>query len=173
MRIGAPGADEDGFDVRIVGQVVCEGEAHGRVLVALERKMVVHGGAGHEGIDGSEGMKWGDVDRREEGRELGMGGEAGEVEDEKHEAVFAAVVGEGKRRESVHEQTMSSDPDDWNYGVLVVIQGFLNDGERLPGLVLYRLQPFRLDVFLKERSDLTVELRAQFSKRGAVAIRGM
>lgn len=63
--------------------------------------MVVHGGAGDEGIDGSERVEWGDIDRREEGWELGVGGEEGEVEDEKDEAIFAAVVGEGERGEFI------------------------------------------------------------------------
>ena len=55
-------------------------------------------------------------------------------------------------------------------GVLIFVQGFLNDGERAAGLGLDGFQPFRLDVFLKERRDLRMELCAEFVERGSFAI---
>lgn len=81
MRVGAPGADEDSADMRVVGQVGGEGEAHGGVLVALQREAVVLRGGGDEGFDQGEGVAGRDVDAGKEGGEGGVRGEEGEVED--------------------------------------------------------------------------------------------
>ena len=62
MRVRAPGSDEDGADVRVVGEVGGESNAHGPVRIAAEGKVVVRGGRGDEGVDGRERVQVGDVD---------------------------------------------------------------------------------------------------------------
>ena len=81
MRVCAPCTDEDGAHGGIIGEVLGEGEAHGGVLVGLEREAVVVGGGKDKGIDAGEGVEGLDVDCREEGWKLGVGGEEGEVKE--------------------------------------------------------------------------------------------
>jgi len=81
VRVGAPRADEDGADGGVVGKVVREGEAHGGVVVVLQREVVARRGGGDEGVDRGEGVVGGDVDCGEECREVRVGGEEGEIED--------------------------------------------------------------------------------------------
>lgn len=53
-------------------------------------------GGGDEGVDFGEGVARDDVDAGDEGGQgRRVGAEGGEEEDQEHEAVFAAVVGEG------------------------------------------------------------------------------
>ena len=56
--------------------------------------MVSIGGGGDEGIDGGERVRRRDVYGGEAVGEMGVGGEAGEIEDQEDEAVLSAVVGE-------------------------------------------------------------------------------
>lgn len=104
MRVCAPGADEDGFDMRVVVEVGGEGDAHGRVCVAIEGEVVMLRGGCDEVVNEGEGVAWVDVDTREGGGEVWVRGEEGEVEDQEDEAVFAAVVGEGEGGKSVAHQ---------------------------------------------------------------------
>lgn len=55
MGVSAAGADEDGFDLRVVGEVVAEGFAHG-LCVAGEVEMVFLDGELDEGVDFFEGV---------------------------------------------------------------------------------------------------------------------
>lgn len=104
MRVGAASADQDGLDAPARGgggsEVRLEGEAHGGGGVAREGEVVLAGGFGDEGVDGGEGVGWGDEDRGYASGEVGVGGEEGKVEDQEDEAVFAAVVGEGEGGEA-------------------------------------------------------------------------
>lgn len=106
--VGAPRADEDGANGGVVGEVVREGQAHGGVVVVLQGEAVVRGRGGDESINGGEGVSGGDVNCGEEGGEVRVGGEEGEVEDQKDEAVFAAVVGEGEGGETVERESVSN-----------------------------------------------------------------
>ena len=64
VGIRAPGADHDGADRAAGGrgEVVCEGGFHGGGGVFCEGEVVVGGGFGDEGVDGGEGVGWGDED---------------------------------------------------------------------------------------------------------------
>jgi len=57
-------------------------------------------------------------------------------------------------------------------GLLVFVEGFLDDGEGLAGSGLSGFQPFRLEVFLKERRDLGVELCAEVAQCRTVIVGG-
>ena len=117
VRVRAPGADEDGLDVRLVGEVGGEGvaERDGRgVDVGGEVEVVAAGGGGDKGRHAGERVGGPGVDGGDGGRErlcwrfspveragaAEVGVEGGEVEDEEDEAVFAAVVGEGEGAEA-------------------------------------------------------------------------
>lgn len=64
MGVGAPGADEDGADAGVVGEVVGEGFFHG-FGVAGEGEVVGVHGVVDEGVDLGEGVFGDDVDRAE------------------------------------------------------------------------------------------------------------
>ena len=55
-------------------------------------------------------------------------------------------------------------------GGLVSVEGFLDDGKGAARLLLRCFQPFRLEVFLKERGDFVVQLCAEGAEWGRVAI---
>jgi len=113
VGVGAAGADEDGAEAGVRGEVGGEGGAHGEGG-AGEVEGVGLGGAGDEGVDFGEGVGRDDVDGLEGlgGRRGRVGGlrvavEAGEEEDEEDEAVFAAVVGHGEFCGSVSRERVS------------------------------------------------------------------
>lgn len=81
MRIRAPRAHKDGLHGRFLDQVVCERGDHAFAGVLREGEVVVGGGGSDEGVNFGEGMRGDDVDGLEVGRERGVGGEGGEVED--------------------------------------------------------------------------------------------
>lgn len=60
----------------------------------------------------------------------------------------------------------------WGEGLLVSVEGFLDDGEGAAGLGLHGFQPLRLDVFLKERRDLGMKLYAEVAQSGNVIVGG-
>lgn len=62
VRICAPRADEDGLDLGVVGQVVCEGVLHRRRGVAVQIEGVDGFGVGDEGLDFLKGVGSFDVD---------------------------------------------------------------------------------------------------------------
>ena len=74
MRVCTSGADEDGLDVRVVGQVVCESFTHW-FRVAREVQVVFGGGGLDEGVDFFEGVFREDEDGVQFGGELGVVGE--------------------------------------------------------------------------------------------------
>jgi len=57
-------------------------------------------------------------------------------------------------------------------GLLVSVEGFLDDSEGIAGSGLSGFQPFRLEVFLKERRDLGMELCAEVAQCGVVIVGG-
>ena len=81
MRVRAPSSHEYGADVRVGGEVGGEGEAHGGVAVPVQGELVGGGGGGDEGFDEGEGVRGRDVDAGQEGGEVWVRGEEGEVED--------------------------------------------------------------------------------------------
>lgn len=100
VRIGPPGADEDGLDTVVMHQVVGKCLAHGGVRVAREREVVCGRGGRDEVVDRREGERRRDIDGGQGGRKGRVGVEEGEQKDEQEEAVFSAVVGEGEGRET-------------------------------------------------------------------------
>lgn len=101
MRIGPPGADEDGLDPVVVRQVIGESLAHGGLRVAREREVVRGRGRHDEVVNGREREGRRDVDGGQEGGKGRVGVEEGEQKDEQEEAVFSAVVGEGEGRKTM------------------------------------------------------------------------
>jgi len=97
-----------------------------------------------------------DIDRGEEGGEVGVVGKEREVEDQKDEAILAAVVGERYGREATRGALASVPTEGVEGRGPVIVQRFLYDREGISGLRLHAPQSFRLDVFLKERLDLGV-----------------
>lgn len=74
MRVAAPRADHDCADRPAgAGEVVGEGGSHGRRGVLGEGEVVAGRGGGDEGVDGGEGVRWGDEDRGEGGGQGGVG----------------------------------------------------------------------------------------------------
>ena len=62
--------------------------------------------------------------------------------------------------------------------VRITVQSFLDDFERYPRLFLHPSQSFRLDVFLQERLDASVQRGAEGTERvavdvGAIGLRGV
>ena len=61
VRVCAPRADHDCADGTAgAGEVVGECGTHGRRRVLGEGEVVAGGGGGDEGVDGGEGVGWGD-----------------------------------------------------------------------------------------------------------------
>lgn len=61
-------------------------------------------------------------------------------------------------------------PFSWWFDLRIPFQSLGYDGEGAPALCLHVSQPFRRDVFLKERGDAGVEVGAEGAERVAVAI---
>lgn len=93
MRIRSSRSHEYGLHVRSDIEVVGKGGFHARAGEVCKGQVVGGGRGGDEGVDFREGVRGDDVDGLETGREVGVGMESGEVDDQEDQAVFAAVVG--------------------------------------------------------------------------------
>lgn len=165
VRVRPSGADENGLHLLVLAQVARERLLHAprrRLLhirapssfigdVDVQREVIALRGRQGELGHGGEGVRRRDVDGGQGARQLRVVGEEGEVEDEEHETVLAAVVGE---REG---------------GERVPVQRGLDYGEGEAGLPLHGAQPFRRDVFRQERGDLGVQGGAEGAEGGVGA----